>query len=725
MYRKLSDSFTLQSDESDCGVSCLFSIINYYGGSISLENLRKLSGTNITGTTLLGLYQAANKIGFSAEGCVADMTILTKHKEPCILHVVIDNLVQHFIVYYGVKEKNGKIYYVIGDPAKGILYLNYDELNTIWQSKTCLTLAPNDYFKKEIDIAKEKRDWIINLVKSDKSLLLIAAGLGVVIALLGLVMAIFSQRLVDNILPQRNFIKLNLGIALVFLLLLIKEACSYLRQYYLLLQSKEFNIRIIDFFYKHLLQLPKTFFDTRKIGELTARLNDTSRIQRVISQLAGNVIIDVLMIIFSIVFIFIYSWQVGICSILFIPIFFFLVYRNVKKISVGQRSIMSSYAQTEANYISALQGIEPIKNYNKQALFEKFNASIYKNFQDNIFSLGKIQMQLSLSANSFAVFFLSGLLLFTSYQVLNNYLKTGELIALLGMAGSLLPSIGNLALISIPISEAKIAFDRMFEFTAIEPEQLNEATLFDSFEKLQIRNLSFRFAGRRQILQSVSLEVNKGEIIALMGENGSGKSTLTQILQKNYNCESGNIVVNGKYELQNVSLTSWRMCIGMVPQHIHIFNGTAVENIAFDDATKNPKKVINFLQEYGFIEFIESLPQSLNTIVGEEGINLSGGQRQMIAFARALYHKPQLLILDEATSAMDRASERFVLGLIQNLKTKMAIIFITHRLHVLKSFCDRIYILDNGKVVESGTHDYLLQSKNLYSQYWNDLVINQ
>lgn len=133
---------------------------------------------------------------------------------------------------------------------------------------------------------------------------------------------------------------------------------------------------------------------------------------------------------------------------------------------------------------------------------------------------------------------------------------------------------------------------------------------------------------------------------------------------------------------------------------------------------------MNFLKEYGFDVFMDSLPQSVMTLVGEEGINLSGGQKQMIALARALYHKPELLILDEATAAMDRESELFVLRLLASLKQKMAILFITHRLHVLRTFCDRIYILENKQIVVSGNHQTLLTSKNLYSDYWKDLILH-
>lgn len=719
----IHNSIVYQQDQSDCGVACLLSIIRFYGGNSTLEILRKLSGTNKTGTTLLGLYQAATSLGFNTEGCEADLATLYKHPCPVILHVLIDDKLEHYVVCYGTKIiENNELIFIIGDPANGIVYFKESELSTIWKSKICLTLEPNKDFELASDVKIKKRQWIKQLIIDDYPLLCISVFIGIAIAMLGTVMSLFSQRLIDEILPKKNLEKLNLGVGLVFLLLIIKEGLSVLRQYFLIVQSKQFNIRIICNFYSKLLNLPKSFFDTRKIGELTTRLSDTSRIQRVITQLAGNVVIDILVVIVVFVVLFNYSIKIALISVCILPIYFILIYIFNKFINKGQRAIMSSYAQSESNYISTLQGIEPIKNYNKQALFSTSNNILYCNYQNAVFSFGKIQIKLGFIANSFGVLFLLGVLFYCSHQVLASELKIGELIAILGFCSTLLPSIANLALISIPINEAKIAFDRMFEFTGLTPElDANNIELIQ-FEDLRLENVLFRFAGRSPLLNDISFKVKKGEITAIMGENGCGKSTLTQIIAKNYFIESGNIFINEDYNIGNMSFESWRKIIGIVPQQPHIFNGTVLENIAFEDAAQNPDKVFHFINEYGFDDFVKSLPQSYSTIVGEEGINLSGGQKQMIALARALYHHPQLLILDEATAAMDRYTEQFVLNLLSKIKANMGIIFITHRLHVLKQFCDIIYIIKNGTIENYGSHSSLMKSKNMYSSYMMDLI---
>ena len=711
--KHIEKTHTLQLDQSDCGVACLLSLIKWHEGNHSIEKLRELSGTTKQGTTLLGLYQVANQIGFTAEGCEADLNALIEHKQPVILHVLIEKQLQHYVVCYEYSKERG---FLIGDPAKGLYYLSESELEAIWVSKSCLTLEPNEQFVKEKTAKNSQRKWFLNLLKEDYKLLWISVLLGAFVAGLGMAMSLFSQKLIDDILPSHNIKKLISGIVLLAILLIARVGISVLREFFLLQQSKDFNNRINTQFFSSLLHLPKPFFDTRKIGELVARLNDTQRVQRVIKMLASSLIIDVLVSIISLVFLFGYSWKLGLLSLLSLPIYFYIIYRSNKKIINSQKEVMQSYAFNESNYINTIQGIATIKNDNKQAVFEKTNEVVFAGFQEKLFNLGKINITLSWQSGLASVFFLIGVLVYTSIEVFNKEIKLGELMAILGIVGSLLPSIANLALIAIPINEAKIAFNRMYEFASIEKEK-EEGVIITEINTIKIQNLSFRFAGRSELFANVNINIEKGKFTAIVGESGSGKSTLGQILQRFYSFENGNIVIDNTFQLHEINLKSYRNLIGVVPQEVTIFNGNVIDNILLGDVT-TPENIISFLTTFGFDVYFNQLPQGLATLLGEEGINLSGGQKQIIALARVLYKKPQFLILDEATSAMDRNTEQFTINLLQKVKNDCAIFFISHRLNMLKNIADTIYILENKTITHYGNHNDLMKSNNFYSDYW-------
>jgi ATP-binding cassette subfamily B protein len=376
--KHIQKAHTLQLDLSDCGVACLLSIIKLYNGTQSIENLRKLSGTTKLGSTLLGLYQCANQVGFTAEGCRANVQSLVAHEQAVILHVVIENKLQHYIVCYGYDKQNG---FLIGDPAKGVYTLTEEELDKLWVSKQCLILSPNEKFVTTKEAVKFQKKYFLDLLKEDYKLLAFSVIIGVFVAGLGMAMSIFSQKLIDDILPSHKINKLISGIILLTILLLARVGFMILREFFLLQQSKDFNNRINNQFYSSLLHLPKPFFDTRKIGELVARLNDTGRIQSVIKMLASSLIIDVLGSVISIVFLFIYSWQVAVISLVSLPLYFYIIYRSNKKIISAQREVMQGYALNESNYIASMQGIATIKNNNRQEIFGKVNESIFGNFQ--------------------------------------------------------------------------------------------------------------------------------------------------------------------------------------------------------------------------------------------------------------------------------------------------------------------------------------------------------
>lgn len=715
--KHIEKTHTLQLDQSDCGVACLLSIIKLNNGNQNLEKLREISGTTKEGTTMLGLYQAANKLGFTAQGCMADIDILIEHKQPVILHVFIENKLQHYIVCYEYTEAKG---FLIGDPSKGISFFSIPELEDIWISKTCLTLEPNENFVTEKIEKDAQIKWFLNLLRDDYKLILFSILLGIFIAGLGMSMALFSQKLIDDILPSHDIKKLISGISLLTILLLARVAIGVLRQYFSLQQSRDFNNRINNTFIFSLLHLPKSFFDTRKTGDLVARLNDTQRIQSVIKVLSSTLIIDILIAIISLVFLFTYSWKLGLIALLNLPIYFFIIYRNNKKIIKSQTEIMQSYAINESNYINTIQGISTIKNDNKQPIFNQLNEHLFANYQEKIFNLGKTNITLSWQSGLASLVFSIGILIYTSIQVFNKEIKIGELMAILGIAGSLLPSIASLALISIPINEAKIAFNRMYEFTSIEKEN-EEGLEISKIDKITIQNLSFRFAGRSELFHDINIKIEKGKFTAIVGESGSGKSTLGQVLQRFYSFENGNIIINDKHKLQDIGLKNYRDLLGVIPQEITIFNGTVIDNILLGsiDSTEN---ILQFIAEYEFEYFFNQLPQGLATILGEEGINLSGGQKQIIALARVLYKKPQFLILDEATSAMDRNTENFTMKLFEKIKPNCAILFISHRLNILKNTADMIYVIENKTIKEYGNHQKLMETSNFYSDYWKEII---
>ncbi|MBA4056961.1 MAG: peptidase C39, partial [Marivirga sp.] len=251
MNKWIKDTFVLQQEQSDCGIACLASIIRYYQGNTTLEFLRFMSGTSKRGTTLLGLYKAAGNAGFHAEAlearCVEDLREL---KGPAILHLVLENRLQHFVVFYGfVEDPNNKNSgrsqsLLVGDPAKGIQYCNADEVNQNWKTKSLLSLIPNTQFIRSADGGAHRKKWIFELIKMDIPILIASLLIGIFVALLGLSTAIFSQRLIDEILPEGNTRKLFLVMGMLVILLIAKAALDYFRGFFILKQGTDFNSRI-------------------------------------------------------------------------------------------------------------------------------------------------------------------------------------------------------------------------------------------------------------------------------------------------------------------------------------------------------------------------------------------------------------------------------------------------------------------------------------------------
>ncbi|MDR8393097.1 peptidase domain-containing ABC transporter [Aliifodinibius sp. S!AR15-10] len=722
LKKRAEKSFIQQRDQSDCGVTCLASVIKFLGGEAKLQRLREMSGTNQQGTTLLGLYQSANELGLEAEAYKADTENLKEQSDPCILHVIKGGQLQHYVICFGFKNNQ----FLICDPAVGVTSYSPEELEKVWQSNALLLIKPTDQFETIEEQKEDRWVWIKHLIKDDLNILGLALALGVFVSVLSLATAIFSQKLIDEILPAKDTLKLFVGLGLLGFLLVAKSGLSYIRQLFLIRQTRDFNNRIINTFYSSLLKLPIPFFFNRKTGDLIARMNDTRRLQQTITFLFSQIMIDVLLVVTASIFILSYSVPLGLFVLLSVPLYFLLTWFYNEPILKGQKEVMEAHSLNESNYVDTIQGMATIKTGNRQQFFSGFTKRIYGFFQDKIFDLGKVGIRFTFWADMIGVFFIVGVLGFTSMLVLQEELMVGALVAIFQMTSQLIPSATKLALTNIQLQEARVAFDRMYELTSLEPERENgdsdDQKFTEKIQFLEVQTLAFRFPGRSRLIEDVSFEVEKGEMIALLGESGSGKTTLLQILQQFYKPESGNIIINKEHSLHDFPVKKWRSKIAVVRQQTKLFNSSLLENICLGDLQKEAEEIVEFCKQEGFDRYFSLFPRNYATLLGEEGTNISGGQQQLIALARALYQQPDLLLLDEATASMDREMEQFVLEKLVQLKEEMAIILVTHRIQSSR-LADRIYILENGTIAEQGSPEILASGNNLFARSLDDIRV--
>ena len=693
--KKLYKRFLLQQDQYDCGVVCLHNILAYYKAEISVEKIREWSGTGLQGTSMLGLYQAALQAGFNARGAQAEnMDSLKEVQHPCILHITVDEKILHYVVCYPGQHKDG---YLVGDPAKGVIRVGKEELNRLWKTKNVLLLEPGEKLATWQQQKQKKLGWLWRIIKADVHLLYIAIILGLAAAVFNLSTAVFSQELIDRILPAKDKGKLFTGLLLLGFLLVMKTVFSCLRQSLLNRQGYQFNTRLTGGFYSSILFLNKSFFDNRKTGDLIARLNDTLRIQQAVSYILGDMAIQLLMLLASLFFLFFYSFTIGLICLVTIA----AIYGVVKYFEPGivrqQRNIMMGHAHNESNYVDSIRGIHTIKVMNRENVFIRVTRSIFSAFQEAVWKLGKTRVRFNAALEIVTILFLLFITGLGAIKVLNGAFKTGELVAVLQLAGLLMQTTIVVAMTSLQVQEAKVALDRMYEFTTVSAEYTNDQRAQNAplqFGSLSVMHVAFRFPGKSLLLKDISLNLQKGEIIAITGESGMGKSTLFQLLQKFYPYE-GSIVLNNQTSLEKTDTAAWRKLIGVVPQDIALFSGTVLANICLDPDEKHVQPLYRFCLDYGFDSFFQSLPQGYHTLLGEGGIALSGGQKQLLALARCLYGQPQLLLLDEPTAAMDGATEQFVIDVLQRVKMNTGIIIISHK-DSLTQIADSVYYIQAG-----------------------------
>jgi ABC-type bacteriocin/lantibiotic exporter with double-glycine peptidase domain len=381
---------------------------------------------------------------------------------------------------------------------------------------------------------------------------------------------------------------------------------------------------------------------------------------------------------------------------------------------------MEDSAELESQLVESLNAVGTIKRFGLESFAnEKTEVRFVKLLKDGFKS--NMNSVFAGTSSELTSRLLTIILLWVGAgYVIDSKITPGELLSFYTLIGYFTGPVSSLIGMNKTVQDAVIAADRLFEIMDLERENdENQVELSpDKIGDIHFENVSFRYGTRVSVFDNLNLIIPKGKFTAIVGESGSGKSTLMSILQNIYPIQGGNVRI-GKYDLKYIKTASLRRAVSVVPQQIDLFAGNVIENIAIGDYEPDMQKIIDISTQLGLIGFIESLPRGFQTYLGENGATLSGGQRQRIAIARALYRDPEILILDEATSSLDSASEKYVQRMIDILKSKQkTVIVIAHRLSTLSN-ADKIIVLDKGVVVEQGSHKELRFSPNsAYANLW-------
>ena len=704
-----------QHDIMDCGAACLASISAFYKLDMPIAVIRQYASTDTKGTNVLGLLEAAEKLGFSAKGVKGDFENLKELPVPCIAHVIVREQLQHYVVIYGVTDD----YIEIMDPGDGEIHQTpLEEFKKIWTGVLVL-LAPDENFKEgDKKFSVESR--FLFLLKPHKAMLLQVLLGAIVYTILGLSTSIFLQKIVDHVLPEGNRNLLNLMGVVMIGIIFTQIFINHSRTLITIKTGQQIDTRLILGYYKHLLRLPQKFFDSMRVGEIISRINDAVKIRAFINEVLVMFAVNVFILIFSFVLMFTYYWKLALIMLTIVPLFGIIYYFSNKVNKKTQRKLMENAADLQTQLVESVNAIPTIKRFGLEE-FANFKTEVrFINMLKTVFQSAGNSLWIGNASTFVSSTFTIVLLWSGSVFVLDKIITPGELLSFYSIIGYFMSPVASLIGMNKTLQDARIAADRLFEIMDLDQEAVeNKSDLSpDMIGDIQFRDVHFRYGTRVSVFEGLNLEIKKGAITAIVGESGSGKTTLLSLMQNLYTLESGSIYI-GNYDIQYITNQSLRKLVGVVPQDVHLFAGNVIDNIAIGDLEPDMKRIVQICADLEILGFIENLPNGFNTFLGENGTNLSGGQRQRIAIARALYRDPEILVLDEATSSLDSESEQHVQQAINLLREQeKTIIIIAHRLSTVMN-ADKIVVLSKGKLLEEGTHRDLLKSGGQYALMWN------
>ena len=701
-----------QYDRTDCGPAALLSVLKYHGGNDNLVHVRKLCRTSTEGTTIFDMVIAATKLGFESKGLRGNYENLQKAQAPVIVHVILECSYMHYMVVYKVKESS----LLLGDPAKGLIKLSRKNFEKIWISKALILLKPSLELHNQIPPHWLK--WISSYFKQESIWINQSVFLGFVYTFFGLITAVLIERLFDDYIPAKDIQRIRyVGILLTFILL-TRASAGFLREKFLVILNRRLSKTLNNEFLEHLFKLPKHFFDTRRKGDIIARFHDIVRIQQAIIKISGTTIIDILIITGALILLFYFSSLIGLIILGFLPVYTFILLLYSQPLNKLQSDVMKNFANVESTYIDSLEGVDDILNFNVSDSFASRNKFIFGLYQDKIEKLGFTRTCLSFFAEISGALITTVILIIGASGISQDQIKLGELIACYSLLSYIIPSINRSIEANISFQGAFVAIRRLRDLLLVEEENDTGNELFEMKKALKIRQAQFSWSANKQLFQDLEMQIPKGKIVSLWGPSGVGKSTLVQIIHRKYDLEQGKILLD-ETSVNNIKLDNYRKNVAIVPQQVKIFNGTIGDNIRLGRPTSELPEQMEMIMRYGFSNFFSRFEHGIYTRIGEDGRILSGGEKQVVGLARALYDRPEILIIDEGITSLDRETETMILRILSKYVLDHAVLINTHSLRIILK-TDFLYVMKNGSIIQKGNPVQLLRSEGYFNSIYDD-----
>lgn len=714
-----------QHDEKDCGVACLAMILNIYGSVIPISKLRIMSGTNNNGTSAFGLVTALNDLGFYTEVFQTDNSIWNEEilPFPFIAHVIIDGRFLHYVVVYG--KKKGKL--LLADPAKGRLEKTQEEFGNEWTG-IVLTATPNDDYQPVQDKSNGLFSFVPLLASHKKTIAGIVL-LSFVLTGFGIIGSYYFQVIIDRIVPSKSVNLLEIISIGLLSMYMIQTLFQYFKQFLLIKLGQQLSSSIMLKYFSHVLQLPMSFFSTRKSGEIISRFLDANKIIDALANATLSLFLDASMVLLIGTALFLQNHLLFLLSLTTVPIYALIVFLFMKPFDRTNEGQMEAGAMVNSQIIETLKGIETIKSFNAtEQVFSnvknQFQEMMEKSFKNS--NLDNLQSNLKTALQTLS----STILLWVGTSlVIEGKFSIGQLITYNALMSFFTTPLKNIINLQVKIQTAKVANDRLNEvfylnqenMGAAENQLIKEESMFSKEPLIEVKDLSFAYGFDENVINDIFFSINSNEKVAIVGMSGSGKSTLAKLFVNFYGAQKGEICIHGK-SIRDIPRVDLRNKIGYVSQETFFFSGSILENLIFGLKYQPSEEEIIWACEIAQIKnFIEGLPLHFQSPIEEGASNLSGGQKQSLAIARALLKNSDVLILDEATSGLDTRLEHLIVQNLMNMEDK-TIIFIAHHLSIAKD-CDRIFVLDKGRIVESGTHKQLRILNGTYEELWKMIAI--